>query len=130
MKKGFTLIEILAVIGILGILMAIAVPSILTISEKMKIDMYCDKVEFVEKGAQLWGQDNYDQVFNSEGQSTVVKVSELVRTNYLKKDDNADGVLDPRDNSSLMDRDVRIFIKNTRIYADYVFNFDEEELCK
>lgn len=130
MKKGFTLIEILAVIGILGILMAIAVPSILTISEKMQVDMYCDKVEFVEKGAQLWGQDNYDQVFNSEGQSTVVKVSELVRTNYLKKDDNADGVLDPRDNSSLMDRDVRIFIKNTRIYADYVFNSDEEELCK
>lgn len=130
MKKGFTLIEILAVIGILGILMAIAVPSILTISEKMQVDMYCDKVEFVEKGAQLWGQDNYDQVFNSEGQSTVVKVSELVRTNYLKKDDDADGVLDPRDNSSLMDRDVRIFIKNTRIYADYVFNSDEEELCK
>lgn len=130
MKKGFTLIEILAVIGILGILMAIAVPSILTISEKMQVDMYCDKVEFVEKGAQLWGQDNYDQVFNSEGQSTVVKVSELVRTNYLKKDDDADGILDPRDNSSLMDRDVRIFIKNTRIYADYVFNSDEEELCK
>ena len=49
---------------------------------------------------------------------------------YLKKDDDADGILDPRDNSSLMDRDVRIFIKNTRIYADYVFNSDEEDLCK
>ena len=68
-KNGFTLVELIAVIVILGLLIAFAVPSVLTISEKMKADMFCTKIENIEDAANLYGDDKFNDLksINEEG---------------------------------------------------------------
>jgi len=50
-KKGFTLVEILAVIVILGIIGAITVPFIMNIVTKARRDAFVDSSEFLVKAA-------------------------------------------------------------------------------
>lgn len=57
-KNGFTLVELLVVIIILGLLMAIAVPSAMSLAGKVKGKAYDTKIELIEKAAQTFGQSN------------------------------------------------------------------------
>lgn len=143
-KNGFTMVELLAVIVILAVLISIAVPAAMNTSTKIQGNMFCTKVETIEKAAQLWGQDRYDEVLNSnitvDGEektsSEMVSVKELVKTSYLKKDTEnpeVEGVFitDPRDDASMMDNELLVYVKNSRIYASYQFNNDDDkELCE
>ena len=63
-KKGFTLVELLVVIVLIGLLVVIAVPSGLTISKKIKRNMMDKKIELIESGAIVWGQNNNGKVKN------------------------------------------------------------------
>ncbi len=56
-SKGFTLVELLAVIVILAILITIAVPSTIGISNKLKENMFCKKIDSIEVAAKLYGED-------------------------------------------------------------------------
>lgn len=57
-KKGFTLVELMAVIIVLSLLMAIAIPSSIAINSRIKEQLLEDKIVLLEKAAILWGQDN------------------------------------------------------------------------
>ena len=48
MRKGFTLVEILAVIAIIAVLVLIAVPTYNTISGTMKENVYNAKIEEIK----------------------------------------------------------------------------------
>ena len=130
-KNGFTLVELLAVIVILAMLVTIAVPSTLSISNKIKVNMYCSKIDSIETAAKLYGEDRKDS-FNEtyDGYASKgIKVIELINTGYLKKDQkNAPYVLDPRDNASLDDMDVIVYLKWNRIYVHFVTG-DASSIC-
>ena len=148
-KNGFTLVELLAVIVVLALLMTVAIPGVLTMSNKIQGNMFCAKVENIEKAAQLWGNDNYDTVYAASvtlkdltkntnvthKNAKTVTVKELVQKGYQKKDDEEpkDGksyVIDPRNDSSIMDNKVLVYIKNNRVYAEYQFNnLEDLNLC-
>lgn len=57
-KNGFTLVELLAVIVILGLLIAIAVPSALKLSSKVKEKSLDTKIDLIEQAAMNFGQSN------------------------------------------------------------------------
>lgn len=57
-KKGFTLIELVVVIVLLGLLMTIAIPSSFKLANKVKVKAYDTKVKIIEDAAKAYGQNN------------------------------------------------------------------------
>lgn len=57
-RNGFTLVELLAVIVLLSLIMAIAVPSALKMSSRVKEKSYETKIELIEKAASNYGMSN------------------------------------------------------------------------
>ena len=123
-KKGFTLTELLAVIVIIGVITLIAIPSSFAISNRIKINLYCTKMDTIKKAADLYASDHFDEV--RLGIITRVSVKDLVNYGYVKKDnDSRDGILifDPRDNeTALDDMTISLTISNNRAKT----NFDQE----
>lgn len=133
-KKGFTLVELLAVIVILGIIIVVVAPSLLDTSKGARKKTYETKIANIETAAVLFGQDNYRKIINGANDGTdgyalestedvifrtmTISVKDLV-PNYLSKDTGEDSeyfVQDPRDNSDFLD-DYTITIRinpNTR----------------
>ena len=82
-NKGFTLVEILAVIVILALLLTVAVPSIIGISNKIKTDMYCSKVNDIKSAGKIYGEDYIDELNNGDITRTVC---DLINNAVYKKE--------------------------------------------
>lgn len=130
MKKGFTLVELIAVIAILGLLITIAVPSVLKVSKNIRKNMYCTKVEVIEKAAALYGEDN-----NLTGSCVVggttynecntITVQTLLDQDYIKADEVESGtekIVNPMDKYSMNTDQVKVYKKNNRIHASVVLD--------
>ena len=104
-EKGFTLIEILAVVSIIALITIVAVPSALTFQENMNKKMFCSKIETIETSARLYGNDIFDTIKNyKEGESncegadlddiktncTKLTVKALLLKGYLKKEESVE----------------------------------------
>ena len=127
-KKGFTLVELLAVIVILAILALIAVPNISSLVRKSKTNMFCKKVESIEAAAKYYAQDYLSDLATTDGTIVANKIPLrlLVEKGYLKKDKEkctigVDCVTDPRDNSSLDNNYIDIYSENNRLYGRYLY---------
>lgn len=151
-KNGFTLVELLVVITLIGLLTVIAVPSALTISKKVKQSMMDSKIELIESGSIVWGQNNESDIkthASTENCSSVTGYTYCVRKtinvmlnteNAFKEDEmNEDGttklLINPTTDESINDCFVEIYIKNKRVYAKYDTENQtnaagEEVICK
>lgn len=125
-NKGFTLVELLAVIVILAILITIAVPSTISISNRLKKNMYCSKIDSIEVEAKLYGEDRKDSftenLVMTDGTypSRKLTVKDLIEAGYLKKDNNTEPyILDPRDNSSMDSLELNVYVKYNRVYVKF-----------
>ena len=70
-NKGFTLVEIISVIVLLGIVVGITVPSVMTASTNVKKKTLQTKDDNIEEAAVLYGQnhrENFTVTCNSTGQ--------------------------------------------------------------
>lgn len=85
-KKGFTLTEILAVIAILGVILAIAVPSYNSLSKKFE-KAYYDKLN----GSVLAAAKSYYKE-NAESRPAELLYSSVVTFSELKKNKNIDDI--------------------------------------
>lgn len=85
-KKGFTLTEILAVIAILGVILAIAVPSYNSLSKKFE-KAYYEKLE----GSVLAAAKSYYKE-NAESRPAELLYSNVVTFSELKKNKNIDDI--------------------------------------
>lgn len=120
-NKGFTLVELMAVIVVLALIITIAVPSAISISHKIKLKMYATKVDMIIDSAKLYGQDNPSSLKSNENacSSPNLTVKTLIETGYIKKDDTDDNgkVLNPINSKSMNNYELCVYKKNNRVYA-------------
>lgn len=114
-KKGFTLVEVLVVIGIIALLFGIGAPTYNIISKNVKQSTYENKVQYIETAASKYGNDTGN---------TIVFVNTLVEEGYVEADNEIGDVIDPRDNTRLNCHVVNIYYENENYYT----SFSEEEL--
>lgn len=95
MKKGFTLVELLAVIIILGLLTGISIPLVNKQINNSKNKAYKSQEQTIVNAAKRWGFDN-DNLLNTTGKITV-SIGRIQKDGYLTSGD----VIDPRTEQKL-----------------------------
>lgn len=133
-NKGFTIVELIAVMAVLVLLIVLVVPAINGSSNKTKAKIYQSKVEMIEKAAIIYGQDNYKIITTTGNKQTIdeveyrtftVKVKDLI-PEYYTADNNTEGslVIDPRDNTKFLD-EKEVIIKINMITRKVTADFNE-----
>lgn len=137
-KRGFTMVELLAVITVLALIMVIAAPTLINSTDAAKVGAYNTKKKLIESAAITYGQDNYRAITTEkdgtpctydtetigEGEDAVefaiciLKVADLV-PEYITADheDGTYKIEDPRggEERSLDDKEITIKInKNSK----------------
>lgn len=126
-KRGFTLVEVIAVIVIIALIMILVIPNITGSSKNAKEKTYRTKAALLESSAVLYAQDNYGVLTTSaikDENGIVTKkvyVYELV-PEYITPDNEEEGkrVNDPRQNNVFLDDKmitIKINTKNKKITA-------------
>ena len=85
MKKGFTLVELLAVIVLLGILAAITYPIVGDIISRANEQAYSDNVDTIRRAASDWVLSNSRLLPKNENESIIVYLGELKLNSDLDK---------------------------------------------
>ncbi len=126
MKKGFTLVELLAVLIILGLIIVIAIPSYTQIYSSIKRSNMQSKVTEVETAALKYGNLIKDDIKNAKGNCKTIKVATLIEKGYITSEDDVEAVIyDPTDNSAL-DGDIYLCYCKSKmdITANYAIPFN------
>ena len=127
-NKGFTLVELLAVIVVLALIIGIAVPNAISLSNKSKKRMYISKIDMIIKAAELYGEDHPKStaIGSCSGTTGIVTVDDLVKDGKVKKDnENKAGkpqVEDPYSGNDMSNLKLCIYRENNQIYAELVCN--------
>lgn len=119
-KKAFTLVELLAVIIILGIILVLAVPRVTTM-----INKYRDNAEARQKDLISSAAEKY-MVFEEitfEGATTEIeiKLSDLVSKGYLK-----DGLKNPKTGKTLNPASTKVTVTKTGTGLTFVTTLVDE----
>jgi len=72
-KKGFTLVEIMTVIGVMGLILVITIPSILSVKENLNEKTYSTKIEMIKKSSKLYIDDNLGAITNEINETLNIK---------------------------------------------------------
>ena len=89
-NKGFTLVELIAVVALLAIIMAIAAPNIINmLDNSKKQDFVSDAKEMIGKAKYRESLEKYKNLFTSDGGNCrVIKLKDLGYTEYVDADGN------------------------------------------
>ncbi|MBR3209074.1 MAG: type II secretion system protein [Bacilli bacterium] len=85
MKKGFTLVEILAVFVVLGIISMITVPAIGNVIHMSKEKAYDKQIELIINASRSYMTNNSLELPDN-GETSTVNVCQLEKGGYLKKE--------------------------------------------
>ncbi len=122
-KKGFTISEVLVVIAIIGVILVIAIPSIVSIRKRSNERLLESKKDIILVAAELYAKDK------GITSDTYVYIYQLVNNGYVKSDveqntgkctgeNTSKGcVINPVDDSSLNNKQILVKITNETYIA-------------
>lgn len=123
MKKGFTLVELLGVIVILGIIGVIAYPIVNGTIKESKQDSYNAQVSIIEEAGQKWGIRNVEKLPET-GEILYIKIDELISSGFIAKTNNGK-LINPLDNSEMTG-----CVKVTYLDEYKQYSYEYTEVCK
>ena len=107
-RNGFTLVEILAIMIILGLLMVLTIPAYTSIYSGIKRNNYQNKLVELSTAAKKYGNKIKDEVKVAGDACKTIKVAELIKKGYISSDlDGEPALLNPTDQTK-MEGDVKI----------------------
>lgn len=119
-KKGFTLVELLAVIVILGVVISISITALAGVKKKTNIAMFSEKIEFAVAAAQKYYEEKNHKETLLDG-NKIIRVQELINSEYYTietKDSNGPAILDPsKEQRNVNELTICTYIKYNRVYA-------------
>lgn len=111
MKKGFTIIEVVASIAIVLMITAIVMLSAAGISDRSKKQIYEEKINLALVKAKEYGNDNLDSLSTT---CKGVTIGDLINMNYLAEEENGQ-IYDPRTNESMNNIWICVTYENNEI---------------
>lgn len=82
-NKGFTLVELIGVVVILGLISLIAIPTITSSLKKYKESLYKDSLDNIVQAAKNWGAENIGKLPNKAGTNVSMDYPEIdIETDY------------------------------------------------
>ena len=122
-KKGFSLVELLAVVVILGLLATISIVAISSLIDRAKQDKTDSLKKTVLMSAQTYIQNNKNLVPKIIGESKNIKVSDLRAGNYLTED-----IKNNKGESCMENSYVRVYklSKSEYTYTAFIYCGNEE----
>ena len=126
-KKGFTLVELLATIIILGLLALLASTSVTKVLKESKGDLYTAQIKLVESAAEAWGAENIDKL-PDDNECKYLTIKNLQDYGLIDKD-----LKNPKTNKEI-DNNIKIKISSSKTgygnsRTDYEVNPDNIEGC-
>ncbi len=115
-NKAFTLVELLAVIVIVGIIAVIITPTVINKIDESKNKTYLKQTKILEEEAKKWSLRNSHLL--SEENKYYLKLDKLVEEKLITSDD----IIDPRDGSIM---NGCIVIEYLKEYQQYSFEYNE-----
>ena len=116
-KKGFTLVEILAVIVIISVVALIGTASLTAVRKNMNQNMFETKLELVLSAAKSYADDNKSSITSTKN----VTIQSLINSGYLATDetdtDNKPAILHFSSNESLNNMNIQVQIVHNRARA-------------
>ena len=82
-NKGFTLVELLAVIVIISIISVIAVPNVINVLNTSKETISDEQKLAIENAARAWGLKNVSLSDNNKPKKSFVTIDELYQKKYI-----------------------------------------------
>lgn len=126
-NKGFTLVEILAVLIILGIVMALSIPAYQGVFRETKRSNYNSKILEIEIAANKYGEKIKDEIKDSTDSCVDTSVSELITKGVLVSEDKIDNVIYSPIDETPMNSKVRMCYcrKKFEVKSFYIEEFNE-----
>lgn len=89
-RRGFTLVELLVIVGILGLILSIGIYTMVGVIEKSKDKSYVLAINNIKKTANTYAKENFDDVEwreleSSDNQESCVSVRRLISDGYLEE---------------------------------------------
>ena len=145
-NKGFTLVEILAVIVLISLMMVIIVPSIQKVALNSKIKLCNSKITLVEESINLWARDNYkcfektngcNILSNCQKNNDIIKCESTFKTlaenkllNYDKSVKNINYVINPINNGNMNDTKIYVeFNSKNKQVKSYIDDTVLDKVC-
>lgn len=115
-KNGFTLVEVIAAVTILGILSAVAIPSVSKVMGKGHSEYCQNNVDVMKTAARDYFNDYKSLMPKEVGDSETVTMKDLVKEKYLDK-------MTDYDEKECTSGEVRV-LKTTRTNYEYTYKLD------